>query len=140
VRGVDDDAAEQPLESQPPGRLRRRRGAHGDGLVWFTPKLFGNAWAELTGKDLKPASAWLVAGVVGHQVIALALAVIVNLAGATTAAGGIAVAVLVWLGFVVTLEVGELIWERIPFRLFVIRIGNHLVALSLAGAILAVWR
>ena len=112
----------------------------GTGLVWFTPKLFGNAWAELTGKDLKPASAWLVAGVVGHQVIALALAVIVNLAGATTAAGGIAVAVLVWLGFVVTLEVGELIWERIPFRLFVIRIGNHLVALSLAGAILAVWR
>ena len=67
----------------------------GTGLVWFTPKLFGNAWAELTGKDLKPASAWLVAGVVGHQVIALALAVIVNLAGATTAAGGIAVAVLV---------------------------------------------
>jgi hypothetical protein len=46
----------------------------------------------------------------------------------------------VWLGFVVTLEVGELIWEKIPFRLFAIRIGNHLVALGIAGAILAVWR
>ena len=110
------------------------------GLVWFTPKLFGNAWAADTGKDLVPARRWLIAGLVGHQVIALALAVVVNLAGATTAAGGIAVAVLVWLGFVVTLEVGELIWEKIPFRLFAIRIGNHLVALSIAGAILAVWR
>ena len=110
------------------------------GLVWYTPKLFGNAWAALTGKDLKPARQWLVAGIIGHQVIALALAVIVRLADATTVAGGIAVAVLVWLGFVVTLEVGELIWEKIPFRLFAIRIGNHLVALSIAGAILAVWR
>jgi hypothetical protein len=64
----------------------------------------------------------------------------VRLADATTVAGGIAVAALVWLGFVVTLEVGELIWEKIPFRLFLIRIGNHLVALSVAGAILAVWR
>jgi len=110
------------------------------GLVWYTPKLFGNAWAALTGKDLKPARQWLVAGIIGHQVIALALAVIVRLADATTVAGGIAVAVLVWLGFVVTLEVGELIWEKIPFRLFLIRIGNHLVALGVAGAILAVWR
>jgi hypothetical protein len=110
------------------------------GLVWYTPRLFGNAWAALTGKDLRPAQRWLVAGIIGHQVIALALAVIVRLADATTVAGGIAVAVLVWLGFVVTLEVGELIWEKIPFRLFLIRIGNHLVALGVAGAILAVWR
>jgi hypothetical protein len=110
------------------------------GLIWYTPKLFGSAWAELTGKDLKPARQWLVAGIIGHQVIALALAVIVRLADATTVAGGIAVAALVWLGFVVTLETGELIWEKIPFRLFLIRIGNHLVALGIAGAILAVWR
>jgi hypothetical protein len=110
------------------------------GLVWFSPTLFGSAWADATGKDLKPDSRWLIAGVVGHQVIALALAVIIGLANATTVAGGIAVAVLVWLGFVVTLQVGELIWEKIPFRLFLIRIGNHLVALSVAGAILAVWR
>ena len=36
------------------------------GIVWFSPKLFGNAWAELTGKDLEPAKRWLVAGIVGH--------------------------------------------------------------------------
>jgi hypothetical protein len=110
------------------------------GLIWFMPKLFGNAWTELTGQALKPARRWIVAGIIGHQVIALALAVIVNLANATTAVQGIAVGVLVWIGFVVTLETGELIWEKIPFKLFMIRIGNHLVALSLAGIILAVWR
>ncbi|RPI33776.1 MAG: DUF1761 domain-containing protein [Chloroflexota bacterium] len=110
------------------------------GLIWFMPKLFGNAWVELTKKDLKPASQWIWAGFTGHLVMALVLAVLVNLAGATTIFGGIAVAFLAWIGFIVTLEIGELIWEKIPFRLFLIRIGNQLVGLSVAGAILAVWR
>lgn len=110
------------------------------GLIWFRPRLFGNDWMELTGKDLKPASRWMPAGVLGHLCIAFVLALLINLAGATTVLGGIAMGALVWVGFIVTLEIGELIWEKIPFKLFVIRIGNHLVALSIAGAILAVWR
>ena len=110
------------------------------GLIWYRPKFFGNTWANITGAELKPAPQWLVAGLIGHQVIALALAIIVNLTNATTVLGGIALGGLVWIGFVVTLEIGELIWEKIPFKLFMIRVGNHLVALSLAGTILAVWR
>jgi hypothetical protein len=110
------------------------------GLVWFMPKFFGNSWTELTGQQMKPARRWIIAGIIGHQVIALALAMIVNLAGATTVTGGIAVGVLVWMGFIVTLETGELIWEKIPFKLFLIRIGGHLLSLSLTGIILAVWR
>jgi hypothetical protein len=66
--------------------------------------------------------------------------VIVSLANATTVVGGIIVSVLLWVGFVVTLEIGELILEKIPFKLFMIRVGNQLVGLGLAGIILAVWR
>ena len=110
------------------------------GLVLFQPKLFGNAWARLTGQELKPATQWIAAGIIGHQVIALVLAMIVYLANATTAAEGAIVGILVWIGFVVTLEIGELIWEKIQFKLFMIRIGNHLAALTIAGVILAVWR
>ena len=110
------------------------------GLIWFNSNLFGKQWTELTKQELKPARKWIVAGIIGHQVIALVLAVVIYLANATTALEGIAVAIIIWLGFVVTLEIGELIWEKIPFRLFMIRIGNHLVALSIAGIILAIWR
>jgi len=110
------------------------------GLVWYTPILFGPAWAALTGRDVKPAKAWLGPGFVGHMVIALVLAMIVNLANATTVLGGLLVGALAWIGFVVTLEVGELIWEKIPVKLFLIRIGEHFVALGLAGIIVAVWR
>ena len=110
------------------------------GLVWFMPKLFGNSWVELTGKEMKPATRWIPAGLIGHQVMAFVLALIVNLANVRSVAGGIVVGILVGLGFMATLEIGELIWEKIPFKLFMIRVGNQLVGLSLAGSILAVWR
>jgi hypothetical protein len=110
------------------------------GLIWFMPKLFGNLWVELTGKEMKPAPNWIPAGLIGHQVMAFVLALIVNLAHVTTVAGGIVVGLLVCLGFMATLEIGELIWEKIPFKLFMIRVGNQLVGLGSAGAILALWR
>ena len=109
-------------------------------LIWFRPELFGKQWMELTKQDMKPARQWIPAGIIGHVVTALTLAVLVYLANATTMVEGIIVGAFVWLGFIVTLELGEMIWEKIPFRLFMIRIGCHLVALSVAGAILAVWR
>lgn len=110
------------------------------GLIWFSPFLFGRQWTELTKQEPKPARRWVPAGIVGHMLIALALAIIVCLANATTILEGLAVGILVWIGFIVTLETGELIWEKIPFKLFLLRIGNHLIALSIAGIILAVWR
>lgn len=110
------------------------------GLVWFMPKLFGNSWVELTGKEMKPAGRWIPAGLIGHQVMAFVLALIINLANVTNVVGGAVVGILVCLGFMATLEIGELIWEKIPFKLFLIRVGNQLVGLASAGAILAIWR
>ena len=110
------------------------------GLIWFMPKLFGNPWMELTGQEMKPASRWIPAGLIGHQVMAFVLAVIVNLANATSVVGGMVVGILVCLGFMATLEIGELIWEKISFKLFLIRVGNQLLGLGSAGVILAIWR
>jgi hypothetical protein len=110
------------------------------GLIWFSLPFFGKQWAELTKQELKPARQWIAAGIIGHQIIAFVLALVVYLANAKTILEGFVVGVLIWIGFVVTLETGELIWEKIPFKLFAIRIGNHFIALSIAGIILAVWR
>jgi hypothetical protein len=109
-------------------------------LVWYLPPLFGRAWVELTGKEMKPAQQWIPAGIAAHLVCVIGLAVVVRLANAATLLAGIAAALVAWLGFVVTLEAGELVWEKIPFKLFLIRIGAQLVAFGLAGAVLAVWR
>jgi len=110
------------------------------GLIWFQPKIFGNDWAKLTGKDLAPAFPWIPAGIFGHLIMALVLALIVKLSGAQTAFEGAIIGILTWVGFIVPLEIGELIWEKIPFKLFLIRIGNQLVGFIITGIILAVWQ
>ena len=110
------------------------------GLLWFQPKLFGTQWSALTGQNLKPASKWIVPGFLGHLIMVLVLAILIDHTNAESGPGGMLVGILAWIGFIVPLEIGELVWEKIPFRLFLIRAGNHLIGLAVSGFILGVWR
>jgi hypothetical protein len=110
------------------------------GLVWFGPMLFGKAWSRLTGLELKPAKPWLIPATLAHLLMVFVLAVLIKLSGADTGLYGILIACIAWAGFVVTMETGELVWEKIPFRLFLLRIGNQLIGLIVSGFILGAWQ
>jgi hypothetical protein len=110
------------------------------GLIWFQPKLFGTEWSKLTGKELKPAKKWIIPGLAGHLVMILVLVIIIKLANINNGAEGLLVGLLGWIGFIVPMEIGELIWEKIPFRLFLIRIGNQFVGIGISGFILGAWQ
>jgi hypothetical protein len=109
-------------------------------LVLYLPKLFGNAWVRLTGKSLNPARQWIPVGFAGHILNAFALAVIVVMFNATTLIQGIEIALLGWIGFFIPVETGEMVWDKIPFRLFLIRAGIMLVAECVTAIILVIWR
>lgn len=109
-------------------------------LVWFQPPLFGKAWVELSGKELKPATQWFPAGLAAHLVCVLGLAVIVNMANATTIVEGAALGLMVSICFIGAMLAGELVWEKIPFKLFLIRLGDQVLTLCLAGMLFAIWR
>lgn len=109
-------------------------------LVWFQPALFGKAWVMLSGKEMKPATQWIPVGLAAHLIAVLALAIIIRLANATTIMEGVAFGILVSIGFIGAMLGGELVWEKIPFRLFLIRLGDQLLTLSLAGALFALWQ
>lgn len=109
-------------------------------LLWFQPFLFGKAWVKLSGKDMNPAKQWIPVGFIAHFAAIFGLAVIINLANATTVIEGIALGLLVAICFIGAILGGELVWEKIPFRLFLIRLGDQVLTLSLAGVILALWR
>jgi hypothetical protein len=109
-------------------------------LAWYQPVFFGKAWVKLSGKEMKPAKQWIPVGFLAHLVAVVALAVIINLANATTAWEGILLGLLVSIGFIGAILAGELVWEKIPFRLFLIRVGDQILTLSLAGVILALWK
>jgi hypothetical protein len=109
------------------------------GLLWFSSLMFGKEWSKLTGQELKPATKWLLPGLIGHLAMAFILAVLIQLSQATTGLGGLLVGLFAWAGFIVPLEIGELVWEKIPVRLFLIRIGNHFIGLAVTGFILGAW-
>jgi len=110
------------------------------GLIWYLPKVFGAQWSKETGKDLKPAKQWLLVGVFGHFAMILVLSILLRLANVTSISSGLVVFGLVWIGFIVPLEVGEMIWEKISFKLFLMRISEHLIALGISSIILSIWR
>lgn len=109
-------------------------------MLWFQPPLFGKAWMRLTGKSLEPAVRWIPAGLAAHFVCVLGIAVIVKLAGAVTLIDGALVGVFVSVCFIGAMLAGELVWEKIPFRLFLIRLGDQVLTAGIAGAFFAVWR
>jgi hypothetical protein len=53
---------------------------------------------------------------------------------------GVQNALLIWLGFVFTIALNTFLFEKRPWKLFLINISNYLVAFSLMGGILAAWR
>jgi hypothetical protein len=110
------------------------------GLIWFSPVLFGKEWSRLTGKELAPDHKWIVPGFIGHLLMILVLALLIKHTNATTGFSGLFLGLLAWVGFIVPMETGELVWERIPFRLFLLRTGNQLIGIAVSGFILGAWR
>ena len=110
------------------------------GLLWFQPKLFGNEWSKLTGQELKPSFTWIFPGIIGHLLMILVLAFLIKLTNAENGLYGVLIGLMAWIGFIVPMEIGELIWEKNPFRLFLIRIGNQLLGIAVSGYILEAWQ
>jgi hypothetical protein len=80
-------------------------------LVWFQPALFGKGWVMLSGKELKPATQWIPVGFAAHLIAVLAIAVIIRLANATTIIEGVALGILVSIGFIGAMLGGD---EGVP--------------------------
>ena len=110
------------------------------GVFWFHPSVFGKAWVELSGMEMKPDAKWLPVGFVAHIFYTIAFAVIVNLARATTVVEGVASGIMVSTGFIGTVMVNELAFMKIPFKLFLIKFGDEFISLIVAGIIFALWK
>jgi hypothetical protein len=70
----------------------------------------------------------------------LVLALLIKSTNANSGIYGLVIGLLTWIGFIVPLEIGELVWEKIPFRLFLLRIGNQFVGIGISGLILGAWQ
>lgn len=118
------------------------------GGVWYGP-LFGKMFMKEMGMDKWPKDkqdamkkkmgmsyfAQFIASLVMFYVLA---GVVVGF-GHTTLGGGMLTGFILWLGFVVPIKLGDLIWGGNK-KLFWLAVGNMLVTLLVAGGIIGAWK
>jgi len=117
------------------------------GALWYSPYLFGKTWmrlSKMSEKQLKVMKAkgmgktYLIA-FIAALVTAYVLALFIDLTQAGTLLQGIQIGFWVWLGFIATTMLGNVLWEGKPVQLYVLNVVHQLVSIAVMGAILAVW-
>jgi hypothetical protein len=114
------------------------------GFLWYGP-LFGKTWMSLMGSTTQSMNregmgktyAWTF---IGSLVTAGVLRRVATMVGATTIGAGASLGGWVWLGFVATVTLASVIYEKRSVNLYVLNNGYQLISLVVMGAILAAWR
>ena len=116
------------------------------GFLWYGP-LFGKQYMALMNFDKKKMQEAKKKGM-GKQytltfltslITGYVLAYFVNYAQASTIADGVVLGSWLWIGFFATTQLGVVLWEGKPVKLYLIKTLDSLVTLAVMGAILAVW-
>lgn len=117
------------------------------GSIWYGP-LFGKVFIQLMGmdkwsKEKQEAEKKKMGMTYGVQFLTslvnfYALAWFMQELGQMSVTGGLFVAGVAWIGFVVPVKLGDALWGG-NMKLFWIGIGNMLVTLLAAGAIIGAW-
>jgi len=110
------------------------------GLIWYSPSVFGKTWNNLRGGTVNPGFGKLLLGMAAHVVYTIVLALFIKTANATTVLDGFLIGMLVAVGFIGTIFVSELLYGKLPLKLFLIKLGDEFVSLTAAGILLALWR
>ncbi len=114
------------------------------GFLWYGP-LFGKTWMSLMG--INPQSIkregmgkTLVWTFVGSLVTAGVLRKFATMVGALTVGAGIALGAMAWFGFIATVTLASVLYEKRSVNLYILNNAYQLVSLVIMGAIVAAWR
>lgn len=118
------------------------------GSVWYGP-LFGKKFMEVMGMGTwtpeqkeamkKQMMFTYLAQFVASLVMFYVLAHVISAFNGMTVRGGMTGALWMWIGFVVPLKLADALWGG-KMTMFWLSIGNMLVTLLAAGAIIGGWR
>lgn len=106
------------------------------GWFWYSPWLFGKAWMKLA--DVKPGKMGpcFLLGFANAIILSFFLALLLGFLRVNSAFDGFFVGFGVWFGFVVTTQFSGVIWEKRPFKLFIINTGCWFFSFVILGGIL----
>jgi Protein of unknown function (DUF1761) len=120
------------------------------GFVWYSPMLFANPWMKLMGYDpndkakiaemQKSAGPSYAMSLIASILSAFVLGKLIAVAGFATAVDGLKIGLVVWLGFVTTVQLTNALFSHQRNKLYMINTGYQLVCYVVMGAILGAWR
>ena len=117
------------------------------GGLWYSPVLFGNAWMRAGNmtKDMmegakKKGMAWrYILAFIGSLLVAYVLSHFIDYAQAVSFTDGMLAGFWVWLGFIIPVLLGSVLWECKTWTYYMINVLYQLVNLLIIGGILASW-
>jgi hypothetical protein len=120
------------------------------GFLWYSPALFANPWMVLMGYDpndkakiaemQKSAGPSYVMSLIASILSAFVLGKLISVSGSATAFDGLKIGLVVWLGFVTTVQFTNALFSRQRNKLYLINTGYQLVCYVAMGAILGAWK
>ena len=120
------------------------------GFIWYSPMLFAKPWMVLMGYDpddkaklaemQKSAGPSYMMSLVASALSALVLGKIIAVSGTVGAVDGLKIGLVVWLGFVTTVQLTNALFSRQPNKLYMINTGYQAVCYVAIGAIMGAWR
>ena len=114
------------------------------GFLWYGP-LFGKMWMELVGMTKKDAEKAKKEGcakqmtlMVGSSIVmAYVLSMFVPLGTEMNTA--LMTAFWIWLGFIATVMLAPVAWQKMPWKLYWLNSLHYLVGFLVMAAILSMW-
>ena len=120
------------------------------GFLWYSPMLFAKPWTILMGYDpndkakmaelQKGAGPSYMMSLIASILSAFVLGKLIAVSGTVGAVDGLKIGLVVWLGFVTTVQFTNALFSRQPNKLYMINTGYQLVCYVAMGAILGAWR
>ena len=115
------------------------------GFFWYSPAGFGKKWAKLTGIDMMKMSkdeankAIMFVGV-GAIIQSIVLALILTIIGTTTIAEAIQTGLILWIGFIGAVSLGDILYARRGWGLWWLNSSYFLVIMIVNSILLTLWR
>lgn len=118
------------------------------GMLWYSPMLFGNAWAKLVGMDMKKKKSKeeMMKGMVPGMIFSLIGTFVMGYVLSGFLSSGmemnqaLELAFFIWLGFMGVNTISEVFYQGRKFPLWVIDSGYKLVSILIVAAILVSWQ
>ena len=113
------------------------------GSIWYNPKTFFPTWWKVVGAGREPGMGnmgmtWGLT-ILSSFVQAVAMAIMVNALGITTAGAGAGIGFMFCFGFVAPTNLVNKLFAGHGLKIWAIEVGNHFVNFVLFGAILGAW-